>query len=134
MAQSTIGPNNNDKDCMGSAGASFRRGADLSIEFTLPTSAANAIVFPFAGYSGGRLIFISADAAGTVAWYETHDPAVAVYKSHDKDGAAITQALTNIDALNAAAGIEIPPELFGCGWIAPIGSTGTITCRLLLKK
>lgn len=103
----------------------FQRSASYTDSFVLPTSADNAIVFGFAGFSGGRLIV---DGPCTINWYETHKPDVAVVRSYDRSGTAISTTVA------AAGGVEIPPSLFGCAFVAPVISSGTVNGILVLKK
>lgn len=109
-----------------SAPSQFQRGCHKD-SLVLPTSAANAIVFPFHCFSGGRLI-VDGAGGGTVTWYETDDPETAVVAAKKADGTAIT------NALGGAGGFEIPPELFGCAFIAPVINSGTVNAKLILKK
>lgn len=105
----------------------IQRGVEMSDSFTLPTSSANAVVFPFAAYSAGE-IYVS--GACTITWYVSHTQLSGLKAAYDDSSTPV--AITQVPA--AEGWYMIPAKLFPAPYIAPVIASGTITCRIALKK
>lgn len=103
------------------------RGIAVSAQITLPTSAANAIVFKFAPYSAG-MIYVSGGCA--ITWYAASADTGTVAAAYDDTPTPV--AITQTPG--GAGWYAIPAKLFAAGAIAPVIASGTITATLVFKK
>lgn len=105
----------------------LRRGVDLSASAAMPTSSANAVVFPFASASGA-MIYVS--AACTIKWYAAADETGTVAALYDD-----TSTPAAIEQTPGAAGwYAVPAKVFAAPAIAPIATAGTPNFILAIKR
>ena len=105
------------------------RGCSQSDSFALPTSSSNAKVFPFAQFSGG-MIYV--DGACAITWYVASSATATVAAAKAYDGTVTPVAIAQTPA--GAGWFEIPPNLFGAPFVAPVIASGTVNAILCLKK
>lgn len=105
----------------------LRRGVSVSATFTLPTSAGNAILFPFYDHSAA-MIYVSGSCA--ITWYVADSGTATVKAAYDDASTpvAITQSP------GAEGYYAVPAKLFGAPFIAPVIASGTVTAKLIFKK
>lgn len=95
----------------------------------MPTSAANAVVFPFAEASAA-MIYVS--AACTITWYASYTEDISVAVAAAYDDASTPVAITQ--SPGAAGWYAVPAKLFAAAAIAPVASSGTPNFILMVKK
>ena len=99
---------------------------ESSVSFTASVNTTGG--FGFQTYAGGMILVDSATAGSTLTFYtKTSESSPTSYQVHDSSGTAVSISIT------AGRAIPLPDELFGAAYVMCVTSTGTASCKIIVK-
>jgi hypothetical protein len=94
---------------------------------TFTTSASTTGGFGLQTYAGGMILVDSATAGATLTFYtKTSETSATSYQIYD-GGAAVSVSI------GAGWAVPLPDALYGAAYVTAVVSTGTATCRIIVK-
>lgn len=99
---------------------------ESSVSFTASVNTTGG--FGFQTYAGGMILVDSATAGSTLTFYtKTSESSPNSYLVQDSAGTAVSVAVY------AGRAIPLPDELFGAAYVMCVTSTGTASCKIIVK-